>query len=128
MKQEKYIGMDVHQATISVAVTDQMNGVLSAWLRYEVDPPSLLAILLPHHRNLRVRAEFLVIAIGLFDILVIALEQRHPRVEVELNVFGQPHFIIYVCQLNQNPRAFVDPGEHEAKRNRIDGGDIELHP
>ena len=41
---------------------------------YEIGSPLSLATLLPHHRNLRIRSEFLVITIGLFDILVVTLE------------------------------------------------------
>src|SRR5580700_2767924 len=69
-------------------------------------PPSPV---LADDRDLRIRPEFLVVAISLFDILVVAFEQRHARVEMKLNKFGQPNFIIHSGQLDENPRAFVDP-------------------
>src|ERR1700716_991281 len=84
--------------------------------------------LLTHDRDLGIRPEFLVIAISLFDILVVALEQRHARVEMKLNKFGQPHFIIHSGQLDENMRAFVDPRKHEADRHCVDGCYVELDP
>src|SRR3981081_1407386 len=88
-------------------------------------PPSPL---LPHDRDLSIRPEFLVIAISLFDILVVAFEQRHARVEMKLNKFGQPHFIIHSGQLDENTRAFVDPRKYEADRYCVDGCYVELDP
>src|ERR1700692_3521665 len=84
--------------------------------------------LLPSDCDLGIRPEFLVIAISLFDILVVAFEQRHARVEMKLNKFGQPNFIIHSGQLDENPRAFVDPRKHEADRYCVNGRYVELDP
>src|ERR1700732_2861926 len=88
-------------------------------------PPSPV---LADDRDLRIRPEFLVIAISLFDILVVAFEQRHARVEMKLNQLGQPYFIIHSGQLDENTRAFVDPRKHEADRYCVDGCYVELDP
>src|ERR1700688_3210437 len=84
--------------------------------------------LLTYDCDLGIRPEFLVIAISLFDILVVAFEQRHARVEMKLNKFGQPNFIIHSGQLDENTRACVDPRKHEADRYCVDGCYVELDP
>src|ERR1700686_3369430 len=90
-----------------------------------VRSPSLL---LPHDRDLSIRPEFLVIAISLFDILVVAFEQRHARVEMKLNKFGQPNFIIHSGQFDENTRAFVDSRKHEPDRYCVNGRYVKLYP
>ena len=68
--------------------------------------------------------ELLIIAERIILLDIQALLKPQPRIDFQRNALRQPNFIVHASLLDEDPRAFMQPGQDQPKRHRIDALDI----
>src|SRR4029434_5686962 len=78
--------------------------------------------------NNSVGSKLLVVAERNVVFRIEILQKSNARINLQIDVSGQPDFVVDPSLLDMNRRAFVDARQEEADRKCVDALDIDLHP